>query len=114
MSEGAGAVGARRPLPTGSEILSACGVLAKPAEVRSLRGSRGLPGGWTRCYPYAPKRGVSPALHIVRPVCSRSGPVPPTPKRGMVGGENFSFARPHGGDAIVRADSQNFRHSASV
>eukprot|EP00965_Chrysotila_dentata_P050140 1661073-Pleurochrysis_carterae.AAC.1 len=28
---------------------------------------------------------------------------PKTPKRGMLGGENFSLARPHGGDAIVRA-----------
>eukprot|EP00965_Chrysotila_dentata_P014640 484885-Pleurochrysis_carterae.AAC.1 len=35
------------------------------------------------------------------PVLSRHRPK--TPERGMVGGENFSPARPHGGDAIVRA-----------
>eukprot|EP00965_Chrysotila_dentata_P169290 5590725-Pleurochrysis_carterae.AAC.1 len=40
------------------------------------------------------------APSTVRPSLS---PGPKTPQGGMVGGENFPLARPHGGDAIVRA-----------
>eukprot|EP00965_Chrysotila_dentata_P046739 1552237-Pleurochrysis_carterae.AAC.1 len=76
-----------------------------------LRGSRGLPGGWTRCYPYAPTRGVSLASHIGRPARPRFVPVTPgrNASRGIVGRENFLLARPHGGDAIVRARHEHER-----